>query len=180
MKKILLFKNSTQYSKKLYDDFTRFHNEKNSPSYDAFTVFILILLIYCIFATIKARIIPLAVTFILSFLVFIGYRLFGPIYLYKKECNKKAITKEQTFKFYFYDTYFKVRNNLDYDKIPYLKLNKVYETEKYFYLYLTKKYSFIVNKTCFSQGTTEEFSAFIKSKMKFKYSKYAKKNSAKK
>lgn len=179
MKKKLLFKNSTQYSKKLYDDFTRFHNEKNSPSYDAFTIFILILLVYCIFATIKAKVIPLAITFIITFLIFIGYRLFGPIYLYKKESKKKAITKEQTFKFYFYDTYFKVRDNLDYDKITYFKLYKVYETEKYFYLYLTKKYSFIVDKAFFTQGTAEEFSNFIKSKMKFKYSKYAK-NSAKK
>lgn len=176
MKKKLLFKNSTQYSKKLYDEFTRFHNEKNSLSYDIFTIFILILLAYCIFATIRAKVIPLAITFIMVLLLFIGYRFFNPIYLYKKESNKKAITKEKIFKFYFYDTYFKVRDNLDFDKISYFRLYKVYETKKYFYLYLTKKYSFIIDKDCFTQGTAEEFSIFIKDKMKFKYSKYEKKN----
>lgn len=180
MKKKLLFKNSTKYSQKLYDDFTHFHNEKNSASYDVFTIFILILLIYCIIATIKAKVIFLTVTFIISFLVFIVYRLFGPIYLYKKESNKEAVTEQQTFKFYFYNSYFKVRDNLESDKISYFKLRRVYETKKYFYLYLTKKYSLIISKASFTQGTAEEFSNFMKTKMKFKYSKHITKNSAKK
>ena len=59
MKKKLLFKNATQYSKKLYDEFTRFHNDKNSLSYDLFTVSILILLIFCIAETIKSKIVVL-------------------------------------------------------------------------------------------------------------------------
>lgn len=179
MKKKLLFKNSTQYSKKLYDDFTHFHNEKNSMSYEIFTVFILILLIYCIFATINARLVPLAITFIVVLVIFICYRLFVPIYTYKKESNKKSITKELTFKFYFYDTYFKVRDNLDYDKINYLKLYKVYETNNYFYLYLRKNYSFILDKKSFFLGTSEEFSSFIKNKIKFRYYDCSKKSAKK-
>ncbi len=180
MKKKLLFKNATKYSKKLYDEFTRFHNSKNSLSYEVFTIFILILLIYCVITTIKAKMALLSILFIIVFIVFIGYRLFNPIYLYKKESKKKAITKEKTFNFYFYDTYFKIRDNLNFDKVSYLRLHKVYETEKYFYLYLTKKYSFIIDKTGFTQGTPEEFSNFIKSKVWLKYSRYEKKNSAKK
>ena len=181
MKKNLLFKNATQYSKKLYDDFTRFHNKKNSFAYESYTILILIMLLYCISATIKAKIATLAILFVLALIIFIVYRLFNPIYLYKKEINTKAITKEKTFNFYFYDSYFKIRDNLNFDKISYLRLYKVYETQKYFYLYLTKKYSFIINKEGFSQGTAQEFSDFIKKKMWIKYSKYEDtKNSAKK
>lgn len=179
MKKKLLFKNTTQYSKKLYDEFTRFHNNKNSLSYDCFSIFILIMFIYCIYATIKAKFIILAILFIIMLIIFIGYRIFNPVFLYKKEVKTKAITKEQSFSFYFYDTYFKIRDNLDFNKMYYFRLYKVYETKKYFYLYANKKYSFILSKNGFTQGTVEEFSKFIKDKVWIKYSKY-KDNSNKK
>ena len=65
MKKKLLFKNTTQYSKKLYDEFTRFHTNKNFLVYEIFTVFIIILLMYCIFATLKEKFIMLGILFIL-------------------------------------------------------------------------------------------------------------------
>ena len=175
MKKKLLFKNSTQYSKKLYDEFIRFHNDKNSLSYDLFTIFIFSLLVYCIIATIRAKIIPLALLFGVVLIVFTGYRVFNPIYFYKKEVTKKAITNEKTFHFYFYENSFKIRDNLNFDKVSYFRLYKVYETQKYFFLYINRKYSFIINKECFTQGSSDEFSRFIKNKMKFKYSKYEKK-----
>ena len=180
MKKKLLFKNCTQYSKKLYDEFTRFHNDKNSLSYDAFTIFILILFIYCLITTLKSKLFALSVVFVVALLLFIGYRIFNPIFLYKKGVTKKSITKEKIFKYYFYDNYFKIRDNLDFDKISYFRLYKVYETKKYFYLYLTKKYSFIIDKSGFTQGSAESFSTFIKDKMKFKYSKYENNASTKK
>lgn len=170
MKKKLLFKNSTQYTKKIYDTFTNFHNVKFSFSYDLFTLFILFLLVYCLIITIKNKIIFLAIIFALTIIVFGGYRLFGPIMFYKKEITRTSITKEKVFKFYFYDKYFKIRDNLNYDTIPYFKLYKVFETENFFYLYLNKKYSFIIDKAGFTQGTSEEFSKFIKDKMWVKYS----------
>ena len=170
MKKKLLFKNSTKYSKKLYDEFTQFHNKKFSLFYDLFTIFILILMLYCLIMAISNKIVFLSIIFIIALLVFSGYRFLGPISLYKKESTKKSITKEKTFKFYFYDKYFKIRDNLDYDKISYFKLYKVFETENYFYLYFNKKYSFIIDKTCFTHGTAEDFSKFIKDKMWIKYS----------
>ena len=180
MKKKLMFKNTTQYSKKLYDEFNRFHSEKFSLSYDLFTLFILVLLIFCIFETIKAKIISLVILFIVILLVFLGYRIFHPVIFYKKQVKRKAISKEKVFNFYFYDNYFKIRDKLNSDKIYYLNLHKIYETKNYYYLYMTKKYSFILDKSGFSQGTSEEFSKFLKTKLWFKYSKYEKKNSAKK
>lgn len=175
MKKKLLFKNATQYSQKLYNEFTRFHNDKFSLSYDIFTIFILILLCYCIFVTIQSKVVPLAIIFISVFILFAGYRIINPIFFYAKESKKKAITKEKIFKFYFYENSFKIRDNLDFDKISYFSLHKVYETDKYFYLYLTKKYSFIIDKAGFTQGTAEEFAKFIKKKL---WIKYHNKNSA--
>ena len=62
------------------------------------------------------------------------------------------------------------RDKLDFDKISYFRLYKVYETPKYFYLYLTKQYSFIIDKEGFTQGDAKEFSKFIKNKLLwFKY-----------
>lgn len=179
MKKKLLFKNATKYSKKVYDEFTYFHNDKYFVTYQIFTIFILILLIYCIAATIKAKFIALSLLFITILIAFTTYRILGPISFYKKEVKKKAIAKEKTFNFYFYDTYFKIRDNLTFDKVSYLSLYRVYETPRYFYLYLTKKYSFIIDKQGFSQGNSEEFKAFMKKKMWFKYSEYNKKTQSK-
>ncbi len=180
MKKQLLFKNTTQYSKKLYDEFTRFHNDKNNLYYEIFTIFILILLVYCLIETIKSKLVVLSIVFILALIIFTCYRLFNPILIYKKEVKNKAIAKSDTFKFYFYNNYFKVRDKLNFDKVSYFRLYKVYETDKYFYLYLTKRYSFIINKEGFTQGTAEEFSTFIKNKMLFKYSKCDSKKDVKK
>ena len=170
MKKQLLFKNTTKYSKKLYNQFNQFHNKKFSLSYDLFTIFILILLIYCLVVTIRNKLIFLALIFTLTLIGFVGYRVFSPMLFYKKEVNKKTITKEKSFRFYFYDNYFKIREDLNYDKIYYFKLYKVFETKNFFYLYYNKKYSFIVDKSGFSQGTPQEFSKFIKNKMWLKYS----------
>ena len=169
MKKKLLFKNSTQYSKKAYNKFNQFHNNNNVLKYELFTVLIIILLIYCIVTTIKGKVIPLAVLFLLALIFFVIHRFFGPIRIYKKEVTKKAITKTQTFNFYFYDKFFKVRDNLDFHKQFYFKLHKVYETDEFFYLYIDKQYSFIVDKSGFTKGTSEEFSNFIRKKILFKY-----------
>jgi len=170
MEKKLLFKNTTQYSKQLYDEFTLFHNKKNYLLYNLCTIFVLILFIYCLIMTIKYKVIGLVIIFTFAILGFIMYRLFSPIMFYKKEVKKKAISKEKIFSFYFYDKYFKIRDNLNFDKIHYYKLYKVYETKNYFYLYFNKKYSFIVSKNGFSLGTTEDFSKFIKNKMWLRYS----------
>lgn len=174
MKKQLLFKNTTQYSKRVYDQFTRFHNKKFSLSYDLFTVFILILLIYCLIITIINKVIFVSILFAIVLVSFLFYRILSPMFFYKKEVTKKAITKEKTFKFYFYNNYFKIRDNLDYDTIHYFRLYKVFETNDFFYLYFDKKYSFIVDKAGFTQGTAKEFSKFIKDKMWMKYSMYNK------
>ena len=170
MKKKLLFKNSTQYSKKLYDTFTKFHNEKFSLSYNFVTIFILVLLVYCLIMAITNRILFLSIVFLLALIVFTSYRLFGPMFFYKKQVNKKDITNEQIFKYYFYDKYFKIRDDINFNTIPYYKLYKVFETKNYYYLYYNKHYSFIVNKNGFTQGTQKEFTKFIKSKMWIKYS----------
>lgn len=174
MKKKLLFKNTTQYSKDVYNEFNRFHNNRNIHKYEFFTIFVFILLVYCIIQTIKAKIIFLSILFIVVLITFVIYRFIGPIHIYKKEIKKKSVTKSETFSFYFYENYFKIRENMDFHKISYLKLHKVYETDKYFYLYVNKQYSFILDKSGFTKGTDIEFTDFIKNKVWFRYKKSAK------
>ncbi len=171
MKKKLLFKNSTKYSKKVYDDFSRFHNATYSLMYDLYTLAVLGLLLYCLVVVIKSKLIFLIVIFSLCFIFFLGYRVFSPIIFYKKQVNKKSILKEKTFSFYFYDKYFKLRDNLNFFKISYFKLYRVYETEKFFYLYVNKKYAYLIDKNGFTFGNSKDFSKFIKSKVHIKYKK---------
>ena len=60
------WQNATQYSKKAYNQFNQFHNNNNILKYELFTVLIIILLIYCIVTTIRAKVIPLVILFFIT------------------------------------------------------------------------------------------------------------------
>ena len=45
----------------------------------------------------------------------------------------------------------------------------LFETEDFFYLYITKEHAALVNKKGFKIGDSDSFSEFIKNKCKFKY-----------
>lgn len=49
--------------------------------------------------------------------------------------------------------------------IQYFALYKIYETEKYFYLYLNKRAAYVIAKTGINNGTIEELRAFLKKKL---------------
>ena len=63
---------------------------------------------------------------------------------------------------------------VEYSTMKYYKLKKVFETKKYFYLYIDKRHAFILDKNGFKKGDITTFSDFIKKKCLFKYKKYEK------
>ena len=103
------------------------------------------------------------------FTFFILWRLFRPVYEVKKEYQSKKIADEQTFIFKFYENCFVITNKLQYSKVRYFKLYKIFETTDFFYLYIDKEHAFLIDKNGFTFGSAEEFSKFIHKKCLFKY-----------
>lgn len=169
MKNKMLFKNHTTYSKENYNKFVQFHNKKYGLMYDLYTIIILLFIIYCLITSIRNKVLFLSIIFISAILVFLIYRIFHPIFEYKKEVSSKQISQEQSFFFYFYEKSFKVREKARFIKIRYFRVYKVYETEYFFYFYMSKKHAFLIDKQGFTLGNSEDFSNFIKHKFKLKY-----------
>ena len=90
-----------------------------------------------------------------------------------EEIKSDKIQKEESFTFYFYNKYFKIReeNKLETYTMKYFSIHKVYETKSFFYIYIDKNHSFIINKNSFSTGTSKKFSEFIKKKCWCKFKK---------
>lgn len=167
----ILFKNTTQYSKKVYSEFLKFHNKKYNFSYTFYTLFFAMLILFCIILHAKNSNIFYTIFFSIILICFISWRFFRPVFKMKKEIKSDKIAKEKKFKFVFYNNYFKIHDKKDVFKIYYFKLRKVFETDDFFYLYTDKEYSFLVSKSGFSVGSETEFSEFIKKKCWLKYSK---------
>lgn len=163
-----IFKNVTKYSNKSYKEFVNFHNKKYGATYTFFTVLFTILLLYCLILSIKEKQIHMVLIFILTIVFLLFWRIYMPLDKYRKELNNNSKKgKSEVFVFRFFDKYFKINKS----KIYYFRLYKVFETEKFFYLYLNKEYAAVVNKTGFEIGNVNDFSEFIKKKCMLRYSK---------
>lgn len=160
-----LFKNITRYTKKSYDEFLAFHKNKYGLKFIIVTSILVALLLYCSIASFIAGRYILGLVFILLIIAFLEYRIYLPIYKYKNAFKKKNEKDKNTFTFSFYKNYFKINK----ERIYYFNLHKIFETDDFFYLYITKDYAALVNKKGFKIGNPESFSEFIKKKCKFKY-----------
>ena len=164
-----LFENKTTYTKKIYFDFLEFHNKKHNFSYMLYTVvwsMVLLLCIYLAFAS-HNRIQGVIVTIILA--GFILYRICRPKRVVDKELNSDKISTNNTNTFSFFDKNFEVKNNNGSFIYKYFMLRKIFETDDYFYLYVTRENAFLISKNTFSLGTSEDFSKFMKKKCGFKF-----------
>ena len=165
----ILFKNITIYNSKNYNQFIKFHGEKFNFSYNAYTLVMLALILYCIILNIIQKNILLFLLFIAMFAFTVVFRMYLPGKRYQKTKKKFAEKKQTSITIDFFKFHFKVEQKV----YPYLKLYKVFETKDYFYLYIDEENAVLVNKNSFKLGTAEEFTDFIKKKCLFKYSKQA-------
>lgn len=163
-----LFENTTTYTRELYKEFVEFHNRKYNLKYNSYTLFVLILIVFCMVLQFYYNEILLGCIFILFLMVFLVWRVFHPIFFVKKEANSNKVKKQLTNTYSFYDNYMEIKNNTDCFSLKYYKIHKVFETDNYFYLYINKNYSFVLSKNTFSIGDPNNFYSFIKSKLWYK------------
>ncbi len=165
----ILFKNTTKYSKEIYNAFQSFHSQKYSFSYNLYTLSIIFLILFCIIINVTYNNYTSSIFFCCIFTFFILWRFFHPIFTVKKELESEKIAKEKCFSFIFYNNKFKVKDKTAYDIIRYSKIRKAFETDNFFYLYVDRTHAFILDKNCFSIGNTKDFSSFLKEKLKFRF-----------
>ena len=165
-----LFKNKTKYSKSLYDDFLSFHLKTFKLKYFIFSLFISILLFICMTLQVKYHNYTLALIFFIILLCFFVFRYIKPQKEVRKTLESDAIINEKEFKFIFYQKQFYIIDDNKYNTIRYFDLYKIFETPNYFYLYLDKSHSFIINKKTFLKGDPISFRTFFKKNYPFKYS----------
>lgn len=160
-----LFENTTTYNSKIYAEFVKFHNQKYNLKYNLYTLFMLILIAFCIVSQFLHGNIHLGILFVIIMFSFLIFRVFHPYFFVKKEANSNKVKKQLTNKYSFYDNYMEIKNLTGKVKIKYYKLYKIFETEDYFYLYINKNYSYVLSKSNFSIGTAEDFYKFMKKKL---------------
>lgn len=172
----ILFKNKTKYSKSSYIEFLEFHNKKfglkDKMSFFSATILILICIIFYFFKKLYLQ----SFLSLVILIIYLIWKLYRPQILVKKDMNSEKIVKEKNFKYEFYQNYFKLFDDYNFDKIKYTKLYKIFETTDFFYLYVDDENSLLVEKKGFYYGTADEFSKFLKKNYWFKYKLIKSKN----
>ena len=160
----LLFKNTTKYTKTVYDNFLVFHNKKYQLTYMAYTAIVVAFILFTLIFQVKYHNFTIAIVLCCGLTVFVLWRFFRPVAEVTKEYKSEKIQKEKEFTFKFYDKYFVTEDDKQYSKIKYYQLHRVFETSDFFYLYIDKKHAFLLDKTKFKKDNPSEFSSFIKKK----------------
>ena len=145
----ILFKNKTKYTKQAYKEFVEIHNKTHNFTYTLYTVIVIALLLICLVLQVNNHTYSLAITFCLIITCFILWRFFHPVSVISKQFNSSTIQTEKEFTFNFYNKYFKIIDNNQFEIFKYYKIYKVYETDNFFYLYTNRTLSFLINKNNF-------------------------------
>lgn len=145
----ILFKNKTKYTKQAYKEFVEIHNKTHNFTYTLYTVIVIALLLICLVLQVNNHTYSLAITFCLIITCFILWRFFHPVSVVSKQFNSSTIQTEKEFTFNFYNKYFKIIDNNQFEIFKYYKIYKVYETDNFFYLYTDRTHSFLISKNNF-------------------------------
>lgn len=145
----ILFKNKTKYTKQAYKEFVEIHNKTHNFTYTLYTVIVIALLLICLVLQVNNHTYSLAITFCLIITCFILWRFFHPVSVVSKQFNRSTIQTEKEFTFNFYNKYFKIIDNNQFEIFKYYKIYKVYETDNFFYLYTDRTHSFLISKNNF-------------------------------
>lgn len=163
----VLFRNTTKYTKEKYNDFLKFHDNKYGTKELIRLILIGLCLLYIFIFNIVCKKWYIILLFIVLAVIIYFFNKLSSDKRGKK--NKRKIEKEYTF--YFYENHIKIKYKRQFERLKYFSLHKIFETDKYFFLYLDERNSLILSKDGFEIGTAEGFSKFIKGKCPLKYSK---------
>lgn len=167
----LLFKNKTRYTKNVYHEFLTFHRKKYHFTYTAYTVLVIVFLLFSLIFQISYHNFSIAILLCCGIIGFILWRYLRPISEISKEYKSDRIQKGKEFVFLFYEKFFTVDDKEEIYQIKYYQLHKVFETPRFFYLYLDKKHAFLIDKSKFEKDASSAFSTFIKKKCWYFYKK---------
>lgn len=160
----ILFKNTTKYSKEVYDRFLAFHSKKYHITDTLYTIVVILFVLFCLILQVKSHHLNLAILICCGLTAFILWRFCRPIFVITKEYKSEKIQKEIAFTYQFYHHFFTIEDTKEYSKIKYYELYKIFETSEFFYLYLDKTHAFLLDKSCFQKNNPVDFSQFIKKK----------------
>lgn len=160
----ILFENTTKYTKSNYDNFLRFHRKKYHFTYISYTILIIAFILLCLVIQVKSHNLAFAFLVCCGLTFFVFWRIFRPVSKVAKEYKSDTIKKEKLFTFKFYDKFFTIQDDNQFSEIKYYELYRAFETTDFFYLYIDKTHSFLVDKSCFKEDNWDDFSKFIKKK----------------
>ena len=123
---------------------------------------IIAIILACIIYLISYNLFSTAIIFCIIFVIFIFYRFLKPASDVNKEYNSEKIKNSTPYT--FYDKYFTISDNKLYNEVKYYKLHRIFNTEKYYYLYIDKTHAFLIDKSKFIKGNYKDFYKFIKTK----------------
>lgn len=134
---------------------------------------LLYMLFYIIFFIVCAILLFIEQDYLIGTIIIVGVILF---IIFKRKRNQK-LAKEQkekvqakfTNEYSFYGRNFLIKTKEGKVDLFYFKIYRIVETEKYFYIYLNRKYAYILSKEGFTKGNAQEFGEFIKKRTFFKY-----------
>lgn len=165
----MLFKNKTKYTKESYNEYLQFHQNKYGINYKFSTIVIILLLSFCMICNMKYSNFGTGFIILIAIILFSIHRFIYPIKKIRKELKTEKFRKEKEFTFTFYEKFFIISDNKFSERIKYWRLYKIFETDKFFYLYINKDHAFLLNKSTFIQGDNTKFLQFIKKKIWYKF-----------
>ncbi len=165
----ILFKTTTQYTKKVYDDFLIFHTYKFGLKYFFITILTSLLIIYFFISLLSTNNYIYIILFLILFISFISYRFLKPKFTIKKEINSSKIQNCETYIFNFYDNNFLIETPNEKISTEYSFIKKSFETDKYYYLYISRKNAYIILKDKSTNFNYLAFSKFLHSKTNLKF-----------
>ena len=175
----ILFENTTKYSKKIYEEFLTFHSNTFKLSYFLSNTLVFMLLLFILCMNIYYNFFLLTIILFVVLALFIYAKYIKPIFNVRDDYNSDKIQKEESFTFKFYDNKFSVENLNSIHTHKYSDLYKIYENLNFYYLYIDKTHSYILNKNNFiseinnlksENYTNKDFIEFLSIKVnKFKF-----------
>ena len=165
----LLFKNTTKYTETVYNEFLTFHSNNYKYPYLLYTVLICAAILFFVIAQIKIHQINISIILCTTLTGFILWRIFHPIAEVSKEYKSEKIQNQTEYTFMFYENKFTVEDLHSISNLKYSDLHKIFETDNFFYMYVDSRHSFLLEKEKFLEGSSDDFSKFIRKKCWYKY-----------
>ena len=167
----IFFKNRTKYSRDFYDEYLEFHRKKYTLKYTLYTALVVFAILFCIVLQVANHYYSLAIMLCFAMTIFFLWRNLHPTYEVSKDYNSKKIVNENEFTFIFYNKFCKIYGRKEISELNYFKIYRVFETDTFFYIYVDKTHSLLLDKNGFTKGSPDTFSKFIKHKVLWKYNR---------